>query len=153
MPTDVSETSELVSILHAALPLLAVGLGIVLAIVSGILRSRQRARLADLLHAERMASIQKGIEPLPFPPELLDARTARREWSPEKALRRGVLLLFTGLALTIVLLVTSRHPQRAVWGLVPMAAGAAYLLLYRLDVRRGVDIDRALNHTANDPHA
>lgn len=147
MSSDVSETSDLVRILHAVLPLMAVGLGIVLAIVSGIWRNKRRIRLADLMHAERMAAIEKGIEPPPFPPELLDAGAGRHEGSPARALRRGVLLLFVGMAITVALLVTSKHPQRAVWGLVPTAAGAAYLLLYRLEARRGADTNQALGHS------
>lgn len=135
MPID--DSSELVAILRAALPLTAIVLGIGIAILSTALRYRRRIRIAELIHAERMAAIAQGMEPPPLPAELLDGGgRCRRNSTPDDYLRRGVLLLFVGVAIAIALLVSSRHPERAIWGLVPAAIGTANLLLYKLDARR-----------------
>lgn len=134
---SIDESSELVAILRAAVPLTAIVLGIGIAILGAALRYRRRIRIAELIHAERMAAIAQGMEPAPLPPELLDGGSGyRRSGTPDRYLQRGLLLLFVGVAVAIALLVSSRHPERAVWGLVPAAIGAANLLLYKLDARR-----------------
>ncbi|MBS0357344.1 MAG: hypothetical protein JSR83_25955 [Proteobacteria bacterium] len=134
---SIDDSSELVAILRAALPLTAIVLGIGIAILGTALRYRRRIRIAELIHAERMAAIAQGMEPSPLPPELLDGGSGcRRSPTSDDYLRRGVLLLAAGIAIAIALLVSSRHPGRAIWGLVPAAIGAANLLLYKLDARR-----------------
>ena len=68
---------------------------------------------------EILAAIEKGIE-VPFPP-------------PWKYNRRnqGIFWLAIGLALTIALGVSTGQAQVAVWGLLPLAAGVAALLISR----------------------
>ncbi len=68
---------------------------------------------------EILAAIEKGIE-VPFPP-------------PRKYDRRtqGILLIAIGLAVTIALGVSSGQLQVAVWGLIPLAAGVANVLISR----------------------
>ncbi|WP_079432623.1 DUF6249 domain-containing protein [Zoogloea sp. LCSB751] len=133
---SIDDSSELVSILRASVPLATIVLSIGIAMLGTMLHYRRRTRIAELIHTERMAAIERGIEPSPLPPELLNGGGRRAAMTPADYLRRGLLLLFIGIAVAIALLVSSRHPERAVWGLVPAAAGAAYLLMYRLDARR-----------------
>ncbi len=66
---------------------------------------------------EILAAIEKGIE-VPFPP-------------PRKYNRRnqGIFWIAIGLALTIALGVTTGQARVAVWGLIPLAAGVAALLI------------------------
>ncbi len=68
---------------------------------------------------EILAAIEKGIE-VPFPP-------------PRKYDRRtqGIFWIAIGLALTIALGVSTGRLQVAVWGLLPLAAGVAALLISR----------------------
>ncbi|MCH8837436.1 MAG: hypothetical protein IIA60_06490 [Candidatus Marinimicrobia bacterium] len=68
---------------------------------------------------EILAAIEKGIE-VPFPP-------------PRKYNRRsqGIFWSAIGLALAIALGVSTGRVQVAVWGLLPLAAGVASLLISR----------------------
>ena len=68
---------------------------------------------------EILAAIEKGIA-VPFPP-------------PRKYDRRsqGIFWIAIGLALTIALGVSTGNWRIAVWGLMPLAAGVASLLISR----------------------
>ena len=68
---------------------------------------------------EILAAIEKGIE-VPFPP-------------PRKYDRRnqGIFWIAIGLALTIALGVSTGNWRIAVWGLMPLAAGVASLMISR----------------------
>ncbi|MCH7529033.1 MAG: hypothetical protein IH972_05725 [Candidatus Marinimicrobia bacterium] len=68
---------------------------------------------------EILAAIEKGIE-VPFPP-------------PRKYNRRsqGIFWIAIGLALTVALGVSTGNWRVAVWGLLPLAAGVASLLISR----------------------
>lgn len=68
---------------------------------------------------EILAAIEKGIE-VPFPP-------------PRKYNRRnqGIFWIAIGLTLTVALGVSTGNWRVAVWGLLPLAAGVASLLISR----------------------
>ena len=68
---------------------------------------------------EILAAIEKGIE-VPFPP-------------PRKYNRRsqGIFWIAIGLALTVALGVSTGNWRVAVWGLLPLAAGVASILISR----------------------
>ena len=68
---------------------------------------------------EILAAIEKGIE-VPFPP-------------PRKYNRRsqGIFWIAIGLALTVALGVSTGNWRIAVWGLMPLAAGVASLMISR----------------------
>ena len=86
-----------------------------------------RHRATELRHRERVAAMEKGIE---LPPEPVLGRHAY--------LLRGLVWLFTGIALSIFLTafaVADRDRDlygAAVLGLIPAGVGAAYLIVYRV---------------------
>jgi hypothetical protein len=120
------------------IPIVAIVMGIGIAMLGLVLDYRRKRDIFELLHKERMAAIEKGMEVPALPVELLQG--GRRSRTPSCYLRRGVMLLLVGVAVTIALYVRNR--DASVWGLVPSAVGIAYLLFYWLDVRKPAQLDR-----------
>ena len=97
---------------------IALSLGGVIVIVLAALYYDYRKR--DLQHKEIAAAIEKGIE-VPLP------KTERRERDYR---RLGIIWTSLGAAFTVALWVTSfNHFEAAVWGLLPVALGVAFLLI------------------------
>lgn len=90
-----------------------------------------RAKRRELLHKERLAAIEKGIE---IPQALLAESEAV---GPNACLLRGLIWLFTGAAIVLFFLAIwlaggDRHMLAASsLGLIPAGVGLAYLLVYR----------------------
>ncbi|MEE9466204.1 MAG: DUF6249 domain-containing protein [Candidatus Neomarinimicrobiota bacterium] len=70
----------------------------------------------QLQSEEIMAAIEKGIE-VPFPPQKKPNR-----------ITHGIFWTIMGLALLVVLAVSTRAWEAAIWGLIPIAVGFAVLL-------------------------
>jgi hypothetical protein len=120
----------LLGIVGMMVPICAIVMGIGLAMFVVWLRYRRRRELYQLHHAERMAAIEKGIDLPPLPPEFFQP-DARWAGTGSSTLRRGMILLFLGIGVTIALLGT--HEKSWWWGLVPTSIGMGYLLLHRLE--------------------
>lgn len=129
-----------------------------------------------LLHQERLAALDKGVD-LPVLTDAADKPHA--PWSPRQYLLRGLMWLFSGLALTVFLLgiaLSTQHQSSlgsrlseaqylrrmgateqqindviagksdepnggppaalALFGLIPMGVGAAYLVVYRAEQKQ-----------------
>jgi peptidoglycan/LPS O-acetylase OafA/YrhL len=88
---------------------------------------RKRKDTFALLHQERMAAIEKGVEPPPLPAGFLngDAKTT----SPRRYLLKGLVWTFIGLAV-IAALWAHRSIEHAMFGLIPAGIGLAYLIYY-----------------------
>lgn len=130
-----------------------------------------RYKRRELLHKERVAALEKGMD-LPSLGEVADK--AHAPWSPRQYLLRGLMWLFTGIAVSVFVLGVSLSTQRpespetrlwriqrmremgaseeqlktlgaegsrnegmpaavALFGLIPMAVGAAYLVVYNTE--------------------
>jgi hypothetical protein len=111
-------------------PISAIVMGIGLAMLAVWLRYQRQREMYQLYHAERMAAIEKGIDLPPLPPEFFQP-AARQAGTGSANLRRGMILLFLGIAVTVALFGT--HEKSWWWGLVPTAIGVAYLLVHRLE--------------------
>jgi hypothetical protein len=102
------------------IPIVAIfmSIGGVIAVVVSVLYFDFRKR--NLQHKEIVAAIEKGIE-VPLP------KTERRERDYR---RLGIIWTSLGAAFTVALWVTSfNHFEAAVWGLLPVALGVAFLLI------------------------
>lgn len=95
------------------------------AIIGVILFYRHRRNLA--LHKTLAAMIDKGV---PIPPELLQPEKPRRS-----DLRRGFVLIATGLGLTIFFL--AEHDRAWGLGFIPLLIGVGYLLAWKLAKKNG----------------
>lgn len=115
-----------------AIPIVAIIGGI----TAGIVRTLGQQRLAELAARERLAAIERGIDPskLPPPPTLGDAS----DWSD--ASRRdphrraqglmigGLVTLAVGIGLTVLIWTTSDERNGWAVGLIPGLVGVALLL-------------------------
>ncbi len=126
--------SSIQSIMGLAIPIISIVMGIGIGMLSVYLEYRKKRDIFELHHKERMAAIDKGMEIPPLPVEFY--QDARRRYRPGDNLRRGLVLLFVGAAVTIALNATVN--RYALWGLVPAAVGVANLLVYFIEGRRKV---------------
>jgi hypothetical protein len=111
-----------------SIPIIAIMGGI----VSGIVRSVGRQRLAELTQRERIAAIERGIDPSKLPPVLLDVDAM--EDQPVRQARGliagGIITLLAGVGISSFLLIMPPEPGKNIWavGLIPMMVGAGMLL-------------------------
>jgi hypothetical protein len=93
-----------------------VGPGIIIATM--VLRHKQRA----LMHKERMAALEKGVDVPTFPADLGLSNPA----TPQPYMLRGLIWLFAGLAITFALLALSGNSNRPLttWEKVQLANNA-----------------------------
>ncbi len=113
------------------IPIVAIVMSLSIPIVFQITDYRRRRDLVEALHRERMASIERGIEPKPLPAELLDP--FRRNRNP-RYLLTGMIWLFIGIGLFVFLGAVADEDVR--WlGLIPGGIGLAYLLYHLIEGR------------------
>jgi hypothetical protein len=112
------------------IPIVAIVMGIGIGMLSIYFDYRKKQDMFALHHKERMAAIEKGMDVPPMPPEFFrDGRNCRPRTHAD-FLRRGLVLLFVGAAISVALYNTQRDAY--LWGLVPAAVGIAQLLYYYL---------------------
>jgi hypothetical protein len=121
-----------VAILLASLVLIPLAGGI----VAGILRARGRQRLQELAYRERIAAIERGLDPSTLPPVIPPDAWMASE-SGEGSTRRylvigGVLLATFGGALAIVMSLIEPGQGKWIVGIIPAATGGGLLLCERL---------------------
>lgn len=125
------------------IPLVAIAFGCTIAIVAIITGHRRKKHLFALYHEERMAALNKGMEPPALPDALLldDYRTRYR--SPEACLRRGLIWVLLGISIYYAVRV-NEGPERALYGLILVAIGLANLIYYFV-VRRKAPMEPGKN--------
>jgi len=127
-----------VPLLIFSLPIIAIVGGI----TAGILKQAGRQRLIELAQQERIAAIQRGIDPSQLPPLPLDlmgdagAMLSAHQSEKRRAqgfLIAGVITLFAGIGITAFLMILRDSDER-VWavGLIPTLVGLALLISARL---------------------
>lgn len=97
------------------------------------LNYRQRRRLMELHHAERMAAIERGMDIPPLPIELIDGRSIPKR--RRTALLPGLVWFFIGLAFVIGTLTSGYEDILLIGGLIPLGIGLAYLIYYFVEGR------------------
>jgi hypothetical protein len=136
-----------VAILGVMIPIVAIVLGLSVAMLKVWTDYRKKREILQAHHAERMAAIEKGIELPPLPPQfygsgsddsLAEAAKVQREFKGQAAnglhyLRSGLMWLLIGIAISIALYAEhdNEHVHTAAWwGAVPAAFGLSRLLFY-----------------------
>ena len=110
------------------IPILAIVLGVAVAIITIVASHREKQKRVELRHRERLAAIEKGIE-LPLDPDpLADGKRAN-------PLKSGLTGLFIGIVLYFALRAVA-DPDVALFGLVPAAFGVAGLISYFVESRK-----------------
>jgi hypothetical protein len=123
----------LIPIMIFAIPIVAIVGGI----TAGIVRTLGQQRLVELAQRERIAAIERGIDPakLPAMPIISDEEGPVRSYA-EYAQRRqhglmigGIVTLSVGIGLMAFLLIMNPGEERA-WavGLIPSMVGVALLI-------------------------
>jgi hypothetical protein len=108
------------------IPMLAIVLGVGIAIVAILTSHREKLKRAELRHRERITAIEKGME---VPP---DAEPEPRKGS---SLKSGLISLFIGVVLYFALL-DLVGSDVALFGLLPAAIGIGSLIAYFVEERR-----------------
>jgi hypothetical protein len=128
---------ELKDILVSTVAIICIfGLPLSIPIIYLVLNYRKRRRLIELVHAERLAAIERGMEIPTLPVEILGTPPVGRS-----ALLSGLIWLLVGLALMAGLHGLDGDAGfggLCVWGLVPTAVGVAYLIYYLVERRKPV---------------
>ena len=114
------------NIIAVLIPIVAIVMGIGIGMLAIVVNYRKRKEMFALYHQERMAAIEKGIELPPLPTEFFaeDGKVL----SPHARLLSGLVWLGIGLALMIALYV--KQSDAALFSLIPIAIGLAYLIYY-----------------------
>ena len=115
--------------------LVAVILVFSIPIIYMIARSRRLQRAMELLHTERMAAIERGMDLPPSSLEILGDRIADSK-RPRTALLPRLVWLFVGLAITFSRLSVDGHDAPLMIGLIPVGIGLAYLIYYFVEERK-----------------
>lgn len=132
-------------------------------ILTRYLRNRDRIRLRELAHRERVLALEKGIAPADLPESpVTDAwvdepwttRALDAGWDRRIALAIGLILLFGGIGLVGALYVVRLVPDvgrearqvgaLAPLGIIPVMTGLGLLLYHRLTAPRALNRSREL---------
>lgn len=114
-------------IIAVSIPIVAIVMGIGIGMLTVYFNYRKRKEMFALYHQERMAAIEKGID-LPPLPDAFFAEDGKPR-SPHRGLAVGLVWLFVGLAL-LVALYFNHEGEAALYALIPVAVGIAYLIYY-----------------------
>jgi hypothetical protein len=125
-----SSVSEVIAVM---IPIVAIIMGIGIGMLSLFLDYRKKQDMFALHHKERLAAIDKGMEVPPLPPEFFQ-ENRRRVRVVSDYLRRGLVLVLVGTALTVALYDSERRDY--LWGLLPVAMGVANLIFYWFESRK-----------------
>jgi len=136
-------TTEILALL---IPIVAIVMGIGIAMLAIYLQYRKRKETFALYHQERMAALDKGVE-LPPLPDFLLAEDNRpfRPYHPRRHLLKGLIWLFIGIALGLALWATADW-EPALFSLILVGIGSAHLIYYFVEGRNeaaGLDQVRA----------
>jgi len=120
-----------------AIPIVAIVGGI----TAGIIRTLGQQRLIEMAQRERIAAIERGIDPAKLPPMPMspsghDHDLASMYLSPYEFARRrsqnlmtgGVITLFVGIGVGVFLWIVDRGDNSWGVGIVPLAVGIGLLL-------------------------
>jgi hypothetical protein len=130
-------------------------------ITAGIFKTRGQQRLIELAQRERIAAIEKGIDPERLPPlplvttnegakHLAEMLRAEVDLSPRQRAARqaqgfqvtGIILLSIGLGLSLMLLILPEAAENRAWvaGILPGFIGVALLICASI-VRKSAPAD------------
>ena len=120
---------RIIPLVSLFIPIIAIVMGIGIAMLAIFLNYRKRKEMFVLYHQERMAAIDKGIELPPLPDAFFTDDKSYRSRSPHRPLLVGLVLLFIGLILFGAFYFQG-NLNTALFTLVPAGIGLAYLIYY-----------------------
>ena len=123
-------------ILALFIPIIAIIMGMGIAMLAIVLQYRKRKELFALYHQERMAALDKGVELPPLPDYLLadDGRPVRA-YHPRRHVLKGLTWLFIGIGLGVALWAAADW-EPAMFSLILVGIGLAHLIYYFVEGKR-----------------
>jgi hypothetical protein len=121
------------AILPLTIPIIAIVMGIGLAIIAIILDFRKKSALFELHHKERMLAIERGMEIPPLPADFYGS-VGRHGGCRGRGRYSGIVMLFVGVA-AFTAMYANGNSQGAWWALVLVAVGLGRLLQGFLEER------------------
>lgn len=110
------------------IPIVAIVMGIGIAMLSIWSEHKRKAQLLEQNHRERMHAIEKGLVLPPLPANLVyENSNGPSTASAAKSVRSGVMLLLIGIVLFFAITVVGAQ-RAALFGLIPAAVGVANLV-------------------------
>jgi hypothetical protein len=135
-----SDSQPVTQSIAMMIPIIAIVMGISVGAWSIYINYRKRREMFALYHQERMAAIEKGVELPPLPDEFFREEGGRRcPRSPHSKLLTGLILLFGGLAMLCAMYFTGLGAD-ALWSLVLIGVGAAFLIFYFTVEKKQADL-------------
>ena len=126
----------LIPTLGLMIPIIAIVMGMGIAMLAIYLNYRKRKDMFALYHQERMAAIEKGVEVPPLPDALLtDDGKPLRPYSPRQHLLKGVAWVFVGIGLGLGLWATAGY-EFALFSIIFIGIGIAHLVYYAVEGRK-----------------
>lgn len=114
------------------IPIIAIIMSLSIPIVYAIVDYRRRRDIVEANHKERMAAIDRGMEPPPLPESFYQSvKPARRS----SYLLPGLIWLFVGIGIFLALGALAGEDVRNL-GLIPAGVGVAYLIYYFVEGRK-----------------
>ena len=117
-------------ILALLIPMVAIIMGVGIAMLVIYLQYRKRKETFTLYHQERMTALEKGVELPPLPDFLLaDDGRPFRPYHPRLHLLKGLTWLFVGLGAGVGIWATGGW-EPALFSLILVGVGLAHLIYY-----------------------
>lgn len=118
-------------VLALFIPIIAIFMSLLIPIVYALVDYRRRRDVVDANHKERMAAIERGIEPPSLPESFYLAAKPRRS----SYLLPGLVWLFVGIGLFLALGAVAGEDVR-LFSLIPVGVGAAFLIYHFVEGRK-----------------
>ncbi|HEY3156456.1 MAG TPA: hypothetical protein VGK76_07550 [Candidatus Eisenbacteria bacterium] len=122
-------SDSFISIFAMAIPIVAIIGGI----TAGIVKTIGQQRLAELAHKERIAALERGVDPSKLPPApVIDFGPGYGVYNPMRRyhglLIGGVVCAVAGASISAFLMIMETEKNAWAVGLIPMGVGVALLL-------------------------
>lgn len=126
------DLNEVRHIMPFLIPIVAIVLGIGLAMLGLWTDHQKKSRLLEIAHEERLRALEHGRD-LPELPvaAITGIHPARWKDDPHFLLRRGLTWLLVGLAVGVAVWL-NKGPEKATFALIPCAVGLANLIAFAL---------------------
>lgn len=132
-PAAAPDEPLILKALALTIPLAAIVLGIGLVLLIVWTEYAKRRAVIEACHHERLAALEKGLEPPAFPTRLWESDDEAKK-PADSGLQTGLVLVALGIGLAVFFWPEGGfHPSV---GAIPGAIGVAFLLYYLIEGRR-----------------
>jgi Domain of unknown function (DUF6249) len=120
------ELAGMIPFVALLIPIIAIILSVAIGMLALFLNYRRRHEMFQLYHKERLAAIDKGLDLPPIPEHFFN--DVAKPASPHRALLKGLIFTLGGVGVFVALY--AYHPEVALYALIPVGVGLAFLIYY-----------------------